>query len=277
MLNRSLGAGLLLASFVLFPGWVAAQKKPTTPPVDAENLGPGDFTGTVLSIPGSDRTFRLRITIPKIVLNPWAARSTNPQVRHIVRLQNQINKLTTQVARSKNPSNGQLLKIQQLTAQMQIDALRVQSNSYRTTTTTQDVDFQAAEDVKVRKLNLPPKYDDKGNLSKYTAEELKEFKGKDKNLTGYESSLPELAVGQVVTVTLAAHKPASTDSSSSPKPEDKEKEKEANKDLDKDKDKDKAADKDKLMDGEKKLQARTIVIVKDDLATAADLKPNKNK
>jgi hypothetical protein len=265
MLHRCLGAGLLLAAVVIFPNGAAGQvdKKPITSPVDAEKLGPGDFTGTVLTTPGTDRSFTVRVLYQTVVLNPNAAKSTNPGVRNLLRLQNQINHLQNQMARSKRP-NQQLVKIQQLAAQMQVQAARVQANLYRTVPATQDVDFQAADDTKVRKVNLPPKYDEKGNPVKYTTDELKEFKGKDTKLPGYESTIGELQVGQVVTITLAVPKPAPGSSPSKPA---EKKDKEENKDLDKDKDKGKS-------DPEKKLQVRLILIVKDDAATA-DAKPRK--
>jgi hypothetical protein len=66
------------------------------------------------------------------------------------------------------------------------------------------VEFQMAENAKVRTMLLPETFDSKGNPKKYTPKELAELKGKDRTLPGYESSVEGLAAGQTVTLTLAA-------------------------------------------------------------------------
>jgi hypothetical protein len=110
-------------------------------------------------------------------------------------------------------------------------------------------------------MELPEQFDEKGNIKKYTKEELKQLKGKDTNLPGYESSFEALRPGQLVQVTLATHKakkPAASPGDAKDKPA-------ADKAADKDKaaEKDKpAADKDK--DSEKHKQVRLIVILKED-------------
>src|SRR5438105_10509483 len=52
-----------------------------------------------------------------------------------------------------------------------------------------DVDVTAAPDAKVRIKNPPPRFDQKGNLLKYSANELKELKGdspEEQKLQGYK-------------------------------------------------------------------------------------------
>jgi len=123
---------------------------------------------------------------------------------------------------------------------------------------TQNLELQLAEDAKVRTLQPPEVFDDKGKVRKHTAEELKQLKGKNTNLIGYESSLDALSRGQVVTLTVAPHK--------TPKPPaDKPKEAKPNPDKDPDNpDKEmKPAKKQKPGEednGEKKMQVKMILI-----------------
>src|SRR5208283_4866875 len=65
----------------------------------------------------------------------------------------------------------------------------------------------AADDLKVRLLQPPLRFDDKGAPVKYTAEELKEMRAKDK-LPGYAGESENLKAGQIVSVSLARKKDA---------------------------------------------------------------------
>jgi hypothetical protein len=111
-----------------------------------------------------------------------------------------------------------------------------------------DVEFQAKDDVKVRTMNLPEQFDEKGNIKKYTKQELAELKGKDKNLPGYESSIEKLEVGQVakVTLVLVSKKPATGDKETAG-----------------------------VLGADKKMQVKTIVILAD--ADKGDVKIKKRK
>ena len=57
--------------------------------------------------------------------------------------------------------------------------------------------------MKVRLAQPPEAFDDKGNIKKYTAKELKELKGPD-NLPGYTGTLDDVKTNQLVLVSLAA-------------------------------------------------------------------------
>jgi hypothetical protein len=63
-----------------------------------------------------------------------------------------------------------------------------------------DYQLQAADDVVVRVLERPYKFDDKGKPIPWTPEELKELKGPDARLPGYHSEFDSLKPGQFVTV-----------------------------------------------------------------------------
>ena len=66
-----------------------------------------------------------------------------------------------------------------------------------------DVKLQAAENMRVRTVNLPLDYDEKGNVKKYTKKELEELRGPEKNLPGYKAEFEALRAGQYVQVFLA--------------------------------------------------------------------------
>ncbi|HWG46263.1 MAG TPA: hypothetical protein VN688_26110 [Gemmataceae bacterium] len=69
------------------------------------------------------------------------------------------------------------------------------------------VEWQAIDDVKVRMLNPPPQFDDKGRIKRYTRKELRELKGEDKS-PGYPAEFSDLKPEQYVQVTLVKKKGA---------------------------------------------------------------------
>jgi len=66
-----------------------------------------------------------------------------------------------------------------------------------------DVRLRAAENLQVRWATPPPDYDDKGNLKKYTKDELKALRGTE-GLPGYKGDKESLQKGQLVRVYLKA-------------------------------------------------------------------------
>jgi hypothetical protein len=268
---RYLGAVPLLTLFLALPA--AAQKNPAKPQnaLDADNLTSGQFTGALLTTPGSDRKFTVRVQYQQLQLKPNALRTANNANNNANRQLQQIARLQQQMAKSKNPAQ-QMAQIQRILAQMQVGQVRAQNNLYNVVNRTQDIEFQAEEDVKVRTTELPEQFDEKGNIKKYTKEELKQLKGKDKDLPGYESTFEALRAGQLVQVTLTTHKakkPAASPGDSKDKPAaDKAAEKEKDNAAAKDKPAlDKALDKDKDKDSEKHKQVRLVVILKEDAGT----------
>jgi hypothetical protein len=69
----------------------------------------------------------------------------------------------------------------------------------------QNLKIMTIDDVKVRTINPPVQYDDKGKKKVYTAKEKKELKG-DPKLPGYTAGFEDLKVNQVVEVTLVRKK-----------------------------------------------------------------------
>ncbi|HEY7153877.1 MAG TPA: hypothetical protein VH575_07940 [Gemmataceae bacterium] len=71
-------------------------------------------------------------------------------------------------------------------------------------------ELQSIDEVKVRfdENALPPKFDDKGRIKRYTPKEKKELKGDDKKTPGYPAEFSDLKQGQIVQVTLVQKKGA---------------------------------------------------------------------
>jgi hypothetical protein len=71
-----------------------------------------------------------------------------------------------------------------------------------------DVELQPTDDMKVRTLQLPLDFDEKGRPKKYSSKELKELKGPDPKLPGYTADFDSLKQDQIVKVFLARKKSA---------------------------------------------------------------------
>jgi hypothetical protein len=72
----------------------------------------------------------------------------------------------------------------------------------------QNVEFewQAIDDVKVRSLIAPMQFDEKGRARPATRKELKELRGSDPKLKGYQADFSDLKRDQIVEVTLVTKK-----------------------------------------------------------------------
>lgn len=84
----------------------------------------------------------------------------------------------------------------------------------------QTVELQASDDVMVRQAVPPIDYDDKGNIKRYSAKELKDLKGPGNNW-GYTADFDALKQGQIVEVFLFRKVPP-PGTPKPPKPKDKE-------------------------------------------------------
>jgi hypothetical protein len=183
------------------------------PPKNADGgtFAPGDYTGKLVSTPGTDGAFTIAVETDRLAPKPGAAQAENRDVQQLLRDQEHIDKLQAELARSRNlrEYERRLAALNEAMARMQADGLRDKlkaSGDVKVVKEQKDVDFHAADGVKVRTLNPPVQFDDKGNPKKYTKEELDAFKGKDKDLPGYEATADSLKVGDMVKVTLAPPK-----------------------------------------------------------------------
>ena len=218
MQSRSLGTALLCGCLLAFPA-LAADKPDASKDADGGKMTPGDYTGKLTTAPGSDGTFTVNVESDHFKPDPKEA-------QQVARDEQKLAQLQTDLANARNAKeyNQRLQRLNDELARLQALALKPGGKVVKE---YKEVDFTAGADVKVRALNLPTKFDDKGNPVEYTKKELKELKGKDTDLPGYESTLDALKVGDTVRVTLVHPKPAKKDA-----------------DADKTKDADKTDDKD---------------------------------
>ena len=217
-----------LATALLCGCFLAAPLPAADPPkdVDGDNLPSGVFTGKLASTPGSDGSFTMKVEIDRMELKPGAARNENREVQQLVRDQQRIEQTQGEIARARNRGEYQRL-VRQLAGEMermQAQALKLQlkeGGDYAVKKDYKEIDFHTADDVKVRLMNPPVQFDDKGNPKQYTKDELKAMKGKDSDLPGYETTLDKLTVGDTVKVTLATPKAdkKDADKDADPKPD----------------------------------------------------------
>jgi hypothetical protein len=152
----------------------------------------GQLAGKILTVNESKKSIRLQVTLQYPKLNTGALNSY---------VQAQLN---LQQAMLNRDYNARLQGIANAQRQM----LQAEMTLYSMQTMTKDVELQTADEVKVRQASPPESFDDKGKLKKYTAKELKELKGPDPKLPGYNGEFSDLREGQYVTVTLVKKKDA---------------------------------------------------------------------
>lgn len=222
---RLIGAGLLFASLAccLTQSQLLAQKKKrpdasSSKVIDSDKLTPGEFVGLLKAPPGSDRSFPLEISLPKLVPTGSTAARGNSNTNRILQYQLQLQQAQAQLISANNPQQRQRAqqRMQRIQRQLLSSLMNLQRSGgappgYRLEKVKTEIDFQASDKVKVRTLVLPEIYDDKGNLQKYSPQQLNDLKGRDRSLPGYESSLDKLQAGQQLRVVLARSSNASSD------------------------------------------------------------------
>jgi hypothetical protein len=80
-----------------------------------------------------------------------------------------------------------------------------QANLYVPEDRAEDIELALAPSLNVRKLRLPVIFDDKGRPHRYTPEELRDLKGKER-LPGFKAEVEELTEGQTVRLHLVRKK-----------------------------------------------------------------------
>jgi hypothetical protein len=157
------------------------------------------FLGKVLKVNGSNKTLTVELTQSIVVVDRYQAGRLLYWEQRLIDAQ-----------RDRNPTNR--LK---RTQEAQNWIVYHQARLYQRRDQHQNLDLQAVDDVKVRTLQLPPVFDDKGHPRKRTADELKELKGPDAKLLGYTAEFVNLKPGQVVEVTLGNVRTSGMDKTSS--------------------------------------------------------------
>lgn len=158
-----------------------ADKDRDKEPVNTEKMmKAGSVVGKVMAIMESKKTIRLQLTIPYGKLNAGALQSLQ---------QGQMNLL-----KATTPQG--VVQAQQQIARAQATLVSIE-------TTTKEVEWTAAEDIKVRMANPPVQFDDRGQPKKYTQKELREMRGEDKL---FPAEFSDLKQDQIVQVTLVRKK-----------------------------------------------------------------------
>jgi hypothetical protein len=195
-------AVLVVPAILLTGPLVGADKKPN-PDKDKDVDKKGDklvkvgvVSGKVMAIYEDKRKLRLQVTIPHTKIN--AAAVTGMQ---------QAQQQMTQ-ASARRDIRGMLTAQQQMAMH--------QRNLYTIEKITQEIEFEAIDDVVVRTAKPREQFDDKGKVKKLTKAELKELKG-DPKTPGYKAEFGDLTADQVLQVTVVRKKDAAAPKVARPK------------------------------------------------------------
>jgi hypothetical protein len=181
-------AALSLFGIVALPVFAADEKK-TDEKKDVDKKAPelvaaGTITGKVLHVDESKKTIKLRV--PEI---------NQGEAQAIVNLQNEIARIQLTERNPVNARNAILSR--------QNEIAKHQARLY---SSHKDIDFQGTDDLTVRRAELPPKFDEKGKIVPYTAEEKKALKGDDPKAKDYKAEFSDLRPDQQVTLVLMKKK-----------------------------------------------------------------------
>lgn len=191
-------AVLLAAALMVLPLWAADEKKPDakkdidkTAANTEKTVKAGVIAGKILAIVESKKSLRVQITLQVPKFNQGAANAiAQAQIQYAQ-------------AAARRDLNG-MASAQRTMAQNEANLITLQS-------VTKDLEIGTTDDFQVRLANPPPQFDEKGKIKKYTAKELKELRG-DSKLPGYKGEFSDLAIDQIVSLTLVRKK------SDTPKP-----------------------------------------------------------
>lgn len=181
-------AALLVPCLLLSAPLANAQKKPPAKdkePNSEKMISTGVLVGKVVAIYEDRRAMRLQFNVPVQKLNPGALQGV------------QQARLNLANARDINAMRN---------AQMEL--ARAQATLYTVENQSQEVELTAKDDVIVRTNRPREAFDEKGKIRKFTKAELKELKGDDPKLPGYKADYGDIAVEQVLQVTLVKKKGA---------------------------------------------------------------------
>jgi hypothetical protein len=206
----TLAALLILCAAPAFGDPKKDADKDAKKPEGDKLISLGQVAGVLTNTGGSEADYTIRVTLHVVEPNPQA------QV-DLIKKNAQLMQRRAQIMNTRNPWQRQ-----QQMVQLMRDAQQVPGNLFTVKDVQQDVKASAADDMKVRLSQPPDAYDDKGNIRRYTAKELKELKGPD-NLPGYTGGPEDLKTNQLVLVTLARKPAKAAEKPEKPKGGDKPK------------------------------------------------------
>ncbi len=157
--------GLLLGLLWVLPAQ-AAQPNPkpaagTQAAVDGDKLPPGEFAGTLVSLPNSERMFTLKITYPEVRLKPGAKMPSGgnvhmPHVQNMNRQLQQLQHLQQQMARNATPHHAvhNMMQMQQMFIQMQRNQQRMAQQEMQMMARIQQQQIRAEQQLMQQELKL---------------------------------------------------------------------------------------------------------------------------
>lgn len=163
----------LTLTLVASPLGAADKEKP-----DDKYVSAGTVTGRVLSVGSNNNGLTIEIQVPVPDPNGMAQAARLRQQLMFARSPQERFNLMNQLAR-------------QQTMRMEMRPL----------------ELEPGENMVVRAMQPPVAFDEKGDIKKYTAKELKELKGDDPKQPGYASDYDSIKIGQIVQVSLLKKKP----------------------------------------------------------------------
>ncbi len=211
--------GFCVAALLVVIAWPALADDKTDPepkPKDADKdavklISLGQVAGVLTSTGGSESWYTIKVMVRTVEPN-LQAQANLPQK------QLDLLKRQAEIMRNRNP-----LQRQQQLVQLMAEAQKGQQDLFRIKEVPVDIPAVPADDMKVRLAQPPDAFDDKGNIKRYTAKELKELRGPE-GLPGYAGTLDDVKSKQIV-IAYLARKPVK------PKdPKDKDGDKPAEKD-----------------------------------------------
>ncbi|HYT89806.1 MAG TPA: hypothetical protein VEL76_13945 [Gemmataceae bacterium] len=152
------------------------------------------FTGKLTQLaPEGQKDFTVQVVRKVPELNQGSVNRLQDLQRQLVQQQQAY-----AAARNLQQRQQAVQKVQEIQGQM----AQAQREMYKYKDVTDDHKLRAAENIKVRSYTPPLDYDEKGNVKKYTAEELKALRGTE-GLPGFTIEWDAVRTGQIVHVYLA--------------------------------------------------------------------------
>jgi hypothetical protein len=208
-MSRAIRWSSLLAGLLFLAAPLHAQDKNknkpngkgvnATPQESQQVLAAGQITGKVAEIDHAKRLITVVVEVQSV-----QPQEGNQAAQNAARQQQLARQIYQRPNQNQNPIQ-QARKLQQQAAQ----ALRP-GGGVKLQMVKKEFEFQAAEKAPVRLLNLPQEFDDRGKPKAYTAAELRELKGSNTSLPGYQSSFENLSPGQVVKLHVVSARRASS-------------------------------------------------------------------
>jgi hypothetical protein len=205
--------GVLVALAWCVPAPGADDKKDAKDkPADKKPPSGGTLTAKLSNVEGTQKFFTVQVEVPIMQATGGYRGSAGNALalQNLVLQQQQIMQQQMQIMQIRNPAQ-RIAALRQLAVQAQqqrlASGLSGQAGSpFQVTKVPKNIELRATDDMKVRVLELPVEFDDKGKPKKYTKKELADRRGPDPSLPGYTGDFDNLKAGQIVKVYLVKPK-----------------------------------------------------------------------